>query len=89
MLEKDLTIVNRRGLHARAAAKLVHTAARFSSDITVCREGDEVDAKSILGLLQLGAAEGTEIRVRAEGGDEAEALDSVIALIESRFGEET
>lgn len=89
MLEKDLRIVNRLGLHARAAAKLVHMAARFSSDITVCREGDEVDAKSILGLLQLGAAQGTEIRVRCEGGDEEEALDSVIALIESRFGEET
>ncbi|MEM1181548.1 MAG: HPr family phosphocarrier protein [Acidobacteriota bacterium] len=89
MLEKDLTIVNRLGLHARAAAKLVHTAARFSSDITVCREGDEVDAKSILGLLQLGAAQGTEIRVRCEGGDEEEALSSVIDLIESRFGEDT
>ncbi|MEM8993959.1 MAG: HPr family phosphocarrier protein [Acidobacteriota bacterium] len=88
MLEKDLKIVNRLGLHARAAAKLVHTAARFSSDITVCREGDEVDAKSILGLLQLGAAQGTEIKVRCEGGDEQEALVSVIELIESRFGED-
>ena len=89
MVEKDLEIVNRLGLHARAAAKLVHTAARYASDITVCREGDEVDAKSILGLLQLGAAQGTTIRVKCEGGDEDEALESVIELIESRFGEET
>lgn len=89
MLEKDLRIVNRLGLHARAAAKLVHTAARFSSDITVCREGDIVDAKSILGLLQLGAAQGTEIKVCCNGGDEEEALSSVIDLIENRFGEDT
>lgn len=88
MVEKDLKIVNRLGLHARAAAKLVHTAGRFSSEITVYRDDDEADAKSILGLLQLGAAQGTEIRVRCEGGDEKEALSSVIDLIDGRFGED-
>ncbi|MEM6794288.1 MAG: HPr family phosphocarrier protein [Acidobacteriota bacterium] len=89
MVEKDLEIVNRLGLHARAAAKLVHTAAGFSSEITVCREEDEVDAKSILGLLQLGAAQGTHIRIKCEGQDESEAMESVADLISGRFGEET
>ncbi len=88
MVEKDLEIINRLGLHARAAAKLVHTAARFSSEITVLSEDDEVDAKSILGLLQLGAAQGTHIRVRCDGGDESEAMESVVELIEGRFGED-
>lgn len=88
MVEKDLEIINRLGLHARAAAKLVHTAARFSSEITVLSDDDEVDAKSILGLLQLGAAQGTHIRVRCDGGDESEAMDSVVHLIENRFGED-
>ena len=89
MVERDLEIVNSRGLHARAAAKLVHTAGRFSSEITVVKDDDEVDAKSILGLLQLGASKGSQIRVRCEGGDEREAMESVIDLIGNRFGEDT
>lgn len=89
MVERDLEIINRLGLHARAAAKLVHTAGRFASEITVTKDDDEVDAKSILGLLQLGASQGTHIKVRCEGGDEKEAMASVIDLIDGRFGEDT
>ena len=89
MVERDLEIINRLGLHARAAAKLVHTAGKFSSEITVAKGDDEVDAKSILGLLQLGAAQGSHIRVRCEGGDEDAALESVMDLIGSRFGEDS
>ena len=87
MIEKDLEIVNRLGLHARAAAKLVHLAARYSSNIVVIRDGDEIDAKSILGLLQLGAAQGTAIRVRCSGDDEEEAMAAVVELIDGKFGE--
>ncbi|MCG8458208.1 MAG: HPr family phosphocarrier protein [Holophagales bacterium] len=89
MVERELEIVNRLGLHARAAAKLVHTAARFSSEITIHKDGDRVDAKSILGLLQLGAARGTSIVVSCEGDDEADAMESMVDLIEGRFGEES
>jgi phosphotransferase system HPr (HPr) family protein len=88
MVERDLEIVNRLGLHARAAAKLVHTAARFDSDVLVIKDGDVVDAKSILGLLQLGAAQGSHVTVRCEGDDAEEALASIVELIAGRFGED-
>ncbi|MDA8017418.1 MAG: HPr family phosphocarrier protein [Thermoanaerobaculia bacterium] len=89
MVERDLKITNRLGLHARAAAKLVHLAGGFESDIALVKGGDEVDAKSILGLLQLGAAQGTDITIRCVGSDEDEALSSVVGLIEDKFGEGT
>ena len=89
MVEKELEIINRLGLHARAAAKLVQTAGRFGSHVTLSREEDEVDAKSILGLLQLGAAQGTQVVVRCEGDDEHKALESVVGLIRDRFGEDS
>lgn len=87
MVERKLEIINRLGLHARAAAKLVHTAAGFSSEITLEKDGDRVDAKSILGLLQLGAAQGTEVIIRCSGEDEAEAADAIQELVDDRFGE--
>lgn len=87
MVEKKTEINNRLGLHARAAAKLVHLAGRFESDVILEKDGDQVDAKSILGLLQLGAAKGSSVKVRCEGADEGDALESVIDLIEDRFGE--
>ncbi len=89
MKEREIRIVNRLGLHARAAAKLVHLASSFESDVSVVRDGEEVDAKSILGVLQLGAAQGSDILVRCEGGDEEEALDAVTRLFADRFGEES
>lgn len=87
MIEKTLTLKNRLGLHARAAAKLVHTAAGFQSRITLCKDGDEVDGKSILGLLLLAASKGTPILVRADGQDESAALQAVEALVERKFDE--
>jgi phosphocarrier protein len=82
-----MEIVNKLGLHARAAVKLVHTAGRFRSDIKVRKGSEEVDAKSILGILLLAAALGSTITVTANGDDEREALDAIQHLIESRFDE--
>jgi phosphocarrier protein HPr len=90
MLEKRILIVNRLGLHARAAARLVRTASAYRSNVRLERmDGSAVaDAKSILSVLLLAASRGTELRLTAEGADEREALDSVCALVESGFGEE-
>ena len=90
MLEKRILIVNRLGLHARAAARLVRTASAFRSLMRLERaDGSAVaDAKSILSVLLLAAARGTELRLTVEGADEAAAMESVCALIESGFGEE-
>ncbi len=89
MTERDLEICNRLGLHARAAAKLVHTAGRFGCEVTLIKEGEEVDAKSILGLMALGAAQGSKISIVCDGEDETEALDAVSGLIENRFDEDS
>ncbi len=88
MKQKDVEIVNQLGLHARAAARLVKTASAFRSRITVSREGEDVDAKSILGLMMLAAAPGTQLTIRANGDDEERALDAVVSLIAARFDEE-
>jgi phosphocarrier protein HPr len=85
--EQTLTLKNRLGLHARAAAKLVHTASSFDAKITLARDGDEVDGKSILGLLLLAAGKGTPLVVRAEGRDEEQALAALRDLVERRFDE--
>lgn len=87
MVSKEIEIRNKLGLHARAAAKLVHTAARFSSDVKVRRGSEEVDAKSILGILLLAAGNGTRITVTASGSDEVDALHSIEQLIDSKFDE--
>lgn len=84
---KDIPIINKLGLHARAAAKLVHAASRFSSDIKLRKGTEEVDAKSILGILLLAAAKGTTVTITAVGNDEQEALDSIEKLILGRFDE--
>ena len=87
-LARDLLIVNKKGLHARASAKFVQTVERFDADVTVTRCGETVGGRSIMGLLTLGAAQGTTITVTAEG-DEAEAcLDAISDLIADRFGED-
>lgn len=88
MIEKEVEIVNRLGLHARAAAKLVHTANRFDSGVWLLKDGEEVDAKSILGILLLAAAQGSMVTVRCDGDDETEACAEVVALIEDGFEEE-
>jgi phosphocarrier protein HPr len=89
MIEQETEIVNRLGLHARAAAKLVNTAGRFQSRVTVIKDGEEVDAKSILGVLLLAASQGEQLRVRCEGEDEAACMQAVTALIANRFDEES
>jgi phosphocarrier protein len=87
MVERELEIVNALGLHARAAAKLVHVASGFRSRVLVVAQGEEVDAKSILGLLLLAAPLGSRLLVRCDGPDEQAAIDAVTALVADRFGE--
>ncbi len=88
MTERTLRISNRLGLHARAAARFVHLANTFNSRIMVLKGNARVDGKSILGLLTLAAAKGTNLALSAEGNDEIEALDALEGLVRSRFGEE-
>lgn len=87
MIEREVEIVNRLGLHARAAAKLVHLAGGFESRVALVCDGEEVDAKSILGILVLAAAQGTRLAVRTDGPDESEAMEAVTSLIRERFEE--
>ncbi len=82
------TIGNRLGLHARAAALLVKMANRFSSEITIEKDGLEVNGKSIMGILMLAASKGSKITVKAVGKDSAQAIKALGELIENRFGEE-
>lgn len=88
MIERETEIVNRLGLHARAAAKLVHMAGNFQSRVTVEKDGEEVDAKSILGILLLAAGQGSRVKIRCDGQDEEEALQAVTQLFANRFNEE-
>lgn len=87
MIERVIEIKNKLGLHARAAAKLVHIAARFKSDIKIRKGDEEVDGKSILGILLLAAGRGSSVLVKANGEDERDALDAVEKLIDARFDE--
>ena len=88
MTKRKVQISNRLGLHARAAARFVHTAARFESRVTAGRDGRVMDGKSILGILLLGASRGTTIEITAEGEDEEEAVEALVELVENRFGED-
>ena len=88
MIRRSLRIRNRLGLHARAAARFVHTASRFRSQVSAGRDGRTMDGKSILGILLLGASHGTEIEVVVDGPDEVDALDALAALVASGFGDE-
>ena len=88
MTSRRLTIINARGLHARASAKFVKTAALFDAHVMVSREGQTVDAQSIMGLMMLAAAQGSTIDVAAEGPDAEAALDALQALVADRFHEE-
>ena len=86
-VEREVTIVNKLGLHARAAARLVTLASRFSSDIRLCLGEREVNGKSIMGVLMLAAAKGTRLSIIAEGDDADQAIDELATLISERFGE--
>ena len=87
MLDKKLTIKNRLGLHARAAVKFVNLANRFSSSVKIVKDGNEIDGKSILGILTLAATQGTQVRLLVSGKDEEAALTALEDLINSRFDE--
>jgi phosphotransferase system HPr (HPr) family protein len=87
MTSVTVLITNRLGLHARAAAKFVHLANQFPCEITVDKDGETVEAKSILGLLLLAAARGTRLTIRCHGANEATAAAALVELINDRFGE--
>jgi len=88
MVRRDVVIVNALGLHARASARFVQMASRFKSRIEVTRNGRTANGKSILGLLTLIARQGTSLTISADGSDESEALESLVRLVETRFGEQ-
>jgi len=88
MMRRECVIRNRLGLHARAAAKFVHMATRFASQIRVSRDGRTMDGKSIMGILLLAASAGTTVVITADGADEADAVDALCRLVEGGFGEE-
>jgi len=87
-VEKTITIVNKLGLHARAASQFVQLAGKFKSDVFISKGDQEVNGKSIMGILILAAAKGTQIRIRAEGEDAADALAALAELVENGFGED-
>ncbi|MCD6454577.1 MAG: HPr family phosphocarrier protein [Candidatus Aminicenantes bacterium] len=87
MIEKEVVLTNRLGMHARAATKLVQVAQKYRSNIVIEANGMEADAKSILGLLTLAAPVGTKLKIKADGEDEKEAIEEIVALIEDKFGE--
>lgn len=87
MIEKEVVIKNKLGLHARAAVKLVNLANRFSSSVKIIKDAMEIDGKSILGILTLAACQGTKIILRVSGDDEREALKALVNLINNKFDE--
>lgn len=87
MIAASVTIVNKLGLHARAASRLVNTASGFAAEIRIVKGARAVNAKSIMGVLTLAATRGTDLMIEAEGADEQQALDAVTELIADRFGE--
>jgi phosphocarrier protein len=87
VLSRSLTICNRRGLHARAAAKFVTLAETFCASVDVLKDGQSVSSRSIMGLMMLGAGRGSAIELRAEGWDAKEALDALSSLVEAGFNE--
>ncbi|HDL77213.1 MAG TPA: HPr family phosphocarrier protein [Lentisphaerae bacterium] len=88
MVERELTIRNKLGIHARPAALFVKTAGRFASDITVEKDGNRVSGKSIMGLMTLEGYQGSKLRIRAEGEDAEEAVQALEELVEKGFYED-
>lgn len=87
MIEKNVTIRNKLGLHARAAVKFVNLSNRFRASVKIVKDGNEIDGKSILGILTLAATQGTPIRLVISGRDEEAALAALVELIDNRFDE--
>lgn len=88
MTRIKLKIINKLGLHARAAAKLVATASQFESDVSIIHNGSEVNGKSIMGIMMLAAGIGTELELATQGTDEQAAADAIKTLVDDRFGED-
>ena len=88
-VERSLVIENKYGLHARPATQFVETASRFNCEVTILKDGEEVNGKSIMGLMMLGAEKGTRLTLRCFGSDDAEeCMRSLVALVQGKFGEE-
>jgi len=87
MLQREVEIINKLGLHARASARLTHVAGRFEADVWLSRNGRRVNAKSIMGVMMLAAAQGSTLVVETEGPDEGQAMEAVTRLIAARFEE--
>ena len=88
MTSQAVTVVNQLGMHARAAAKFVHLATRYQARVKVARDAREIDGKSIMGILLLAAARGSTITISADGQDERGAVEALVALVQSGFGED-
>ncbi|MDI3537480.1 MAG: HPr family phosphocarrier protein [Eubacteriaceae bacterium] len=87
MVKQEVTVLNATGLHARPASMFVQTAGKFKSKIHVIKDGSSINAKSIMGIMAGGIAQGTTIEISAEGPDEQEAVDALVQLINDKFGE--
>jgi phosphocarrier protein HPr len=87
-IEKEITIVNRLGLHARPAAMFVRISSRYRAEVWVAKEGEEVNGKSIMGLMMLAAGQGSKLRIRCEGPDADKAIEELEDLIKARFNED-
>jgi phosphocarrier protein len=87
MLQREVEIINKLGLHARASAKLTQVAGTFESDVWLSRNGRRVNAKSIMGVMMLAAAKGSTVLVETDGADEGDAMNAITALVADKFGE--
>jgi len=87
MLSETTTIINKLGLHARAASKLVSRASQFESDVFIDKQGNRVNAKSIMGVMMLAASKGTEVKLEVDGNDEKECMKAILQLIKNCFDE--
>ena len=88
MINQNITIINKLGLHARAASKLVNCASQFESEVFIGRNGNRVNAKSIMGVMMLAASKGVELELEIDGNDEQDCQQAMVELINSRFGED-
>ena len=88
MIAENITIINKLGLHARAASKLVNCASQFESEVFIIRKDNRVNAKSIMGVMMLAASKGVELELEIEGNDQQSCRDALVDLINNRFGED-
>ena len=87
MIKQNITIINKLGLHARAASKLVNCASQYESEVSIGRNGNQVNAKSIMGVMMLAASKGVELELEVDGNDEQDCQQALVDLINNRFGE--